>query len=113
MAILLSKQNRESTEGCWKGLVQANQQDLEKDWFQQVEHMQVPNGTGPDVQKSEGPCWYAIPITTANISLFIFGSSRPKLFILIHTVIWNGLVIISGVDIVSVWPRSMRKQQQH
>ena len=27
----------------------------EKDWSQQVEHMQVPNGTGPGVRRSKRP----------------------------------------------------------
>ena len=27
----------------------------EKDWYQQVEHMQVPNGTGPGVRGSKRP----------------------------------------------------------
>ena len=39
------KQNRESTEGCSKSIVQKNNDKFgKKDWFQQVEHMQVPKG---------------------------------------------------------------------
>ena len=32
-----------------------NDKIRKKNWFQQVEHMQVPNGTGPGVQRSKRP----------------------------------------------------------
>ena len=39
-----SEQNPESTKGCTKWL-SGKRQVLEKDWSQQVEHMQVSNGS--------------------------------------------------------------------
>ena len=51
----ICKPNRESTEGCSKLIVRKNLQVREKDWSQQVEHMQVPNGTGPGVRRSKRP----------------------------------------------------------
>ena len=46
------KQNRESTEGYSKNIVR---KITKKDWSQQVEHMQVPKGTGPGIRRSKRP----------------------------------------------------------
>ena len=43
----------------------------EKDWFQQVEHMQVPNGTGPGVRRSKRPlsaCYTRRKMFNGNLS---------------------------------------------
>ena len=34
----------------------------EKDWSQNVEHMQVPNGTGPGVRRSKHPLSAVTPV---------------------------------------------------
>ena len=50
------KQKRESTEGCSKCIVRKNNGKFwKKNWFQQIEHMQVPYWTGPGVRRSKGP----------------------------------------------------------
>ena len=59
-----TNQNRESTEGCSTCIVQKNN-GKEKDWSQQVEHMHVPNRTGPDVRRSIRPGRHATPV--ANV----------------------------------------------
>ena len=54
--LIFHKQNRETTEGCSNRIVRKKLQHVrEKDWFQQVENMQVPNGTGPGVRRSKHP----------------------------------------------------------
>ena len=50
-----SNQNRESNEGCSKLIVRKKLQVREKNWSQQVEHLQVPFGTGPGVRRSKRP----------------------------------------------------------
>ena len=46
---IFTKENGESTEGCSKWMVR------KKNCSQQVEHMQVLNGTGPGVRRSKRP----------------------------------------------------------
>ena len=56
------RQNRESTEGCSKGIVRKKlRQGQEKVWSQQIEHM------GPDVRR-RSPCYHALP------SLMFYGN---------------------------------------
>ena len=57
-ATVYKKQNRENIEGCSKCIVRKQippVQVRQKDWSQQVVHMQVPNGTGPGVRRSKRP----------------------------------------------------------
>ena len=49
------KQNRKSTEGCSNSIVRKNNKFGKCYWFLQVEHMQVPNGTGPGARRSKRP----------------------------------------------------------
>ena len=54
----ISKVKRKSRKYRWMFEVNSREklrQVWEKDWSQQVEHMQVPNGTGPGARKSKRP----------------------------------------------------------
>ena len=76
------KQNRESTEGLFEvnspeNITPSSVEDLS----QQVEHIQIPNGTGPDVRRSKRPlsaCYTRrkCSIETANKS--VKGRVRKK-----------------------------------
>ena len=48
-----TKQNRKGTEGCSKSIVRKNNDKITRHWSQQVENMQVPNGTGPGDWRSK------------------------------------------------------------
>ena len=50
-------------------------QVLKKEWSQQVEHMQVPNGTGQGVRVVSVPCQHATPVANVLWKPLISGIS--------------------------------------
>ena len=63
--VFQNKQNRESTEGYSKSIVGKITTSSEKDWSQQVEHMQVPKGRDQVSGGVSVPCRHATPV--ANV----------------------------------------------